>query len=123
MTTEDYAVENLGSSVEEKGRELLQRADAALRENPVPTIITALALGFGIGLLVRVLQPERSFLHECLEETSDSVRTALKPLRKKARRAYAASSGAVHDAIEEAVDRLHDVDVEPVAKWWKRLWS
>ena len=45
--------------------------------------------------------------------------------RRAARRgkAYAHTSEAVREAVEQAVEKARDVDVDPVVKWWKRLWS
>jgi hypothetical protein len=29
---------------------------------------------------------------------------------------------SVRDVVEDAVDRVRDIDVDPVVKWWRRLW-
>ncbi len=108
-----------GESFEDRASDLARQADAALRENPIPAIITAVAIGFGVGLLVRALQPAPHPLRDYFDETSDYVRSSLKPLKKKAKRAYKNSAKVAHDLAEE----IRDVDLDPVANWWKRLWS
>ncbi|MES2571671.1 MAG: hypothetical protein V4710_16665 [Verrucomicrobiota bacterium] len=102
---------------EEKEQPLLQKADLIVRENPVPTILATLALGFGVGLLIRALQPQPHPLRDCLEDTSGYLHSVLNPLAKGARRAYATSSEAVRDAV----DKLHEV--EAPLTFWQRFWS
>jgi hypothetical protein len=115
MTTPEFP-----GSVEQKASDLAQQADAALRENPIPAIITAVAVGFGIGLLVRTLQHEEPHpVRDCLDETRGYLRDAWRPLQKTAKRAYADSS----KAVREAVDELPELELDPIAKWWKRLWA
>ena len=105
------------------------QADTALRQNPVPAILTAVAVGFGIGLLVRVLQTERKAqpIQDCLEETADFLSSLFHPFAKKSRRAYSASSDAVRDTFGRAAGKVKNVDVDdyvdPVVKWWRKLWS
>ena len=105
---------------QEEEATLWQQADEAVRENPIPAIFTAVAIGFGLGLLVRSLEPERRSqpIRDCLDETSDLFGSLFRPLRKRTRNA----AHSMRDAVEEAVDRVRDIDVDPVAKWWQRLW-
>lgn len=109
---------------EERGASaFFKQADTALRENPVPAILTAVAIGFGIGLLVRALEPEPHPIRDRVDEASDYLRALLKPLAKKSHHA----SEAVREAVESAVSRVNDFDaddyVKPMSKWWRRLWS
>jgi ElaB/YqjD/DUF883 family membrane-anchored ribosome-binding protein len=107
----------------------LRRAGTYVRENPVPTVLGALALGFAIGLIVRSMEKEDQSdrLRGRLEDAEDYLRTILKPLAKKSKRVYAQSADAVRDAVEDAVQRAHDIDVtdytDPVAGWWNRFWK
>lgn len=116
---ENVPAPGLVETVQKDASALARRADAALRENPIPAIITAVAIGFGIGLLARALQPAPHPMRDCLDETSGYLHSAFKPVKKKAQRAYDSSSRAVRGAVED----LHDIDLDPVAKWWKRLWA
>jgi ElaB/YqjD/DUF883 family membrane-anchored ribosome-binding protein len=112
----------------EAGRAVRQ-AGAYVKENPVPTILTALAVGFAIGLIVRSIEHEcrNAALRNKLDDAEDYLRSILRPLAKKSKRAYAKSADAVREAVEHAVERARDVDVEdytdPVVSWWGRLWK
>ena len=108
---------------------LWQQADTAVRENPVPAILTAIAVGFGVGLLVRALQPERrpEPIRDSLDETRDFLSSLFRPFAKNTRRAYSTSSHAVRDTFERAADKAKQIDVDdyvdPIVKWWRQLWS
>ena len=112
----------------EAGRTLRQ-AGSYVRENPVPTIIGAVAFGFAIGLIVRSIESEKrsDHLRDTLEDAEDYLRSVLVPLVKKSKRTYSKSAEAVRDAVADAVDRARDIDVDdytdPVANWWGRLWK
>ena len=103
---------------------LWQQADEAVRENPIPAIFTAVAIGFGLGLLVRSFEADRRShpVRECLDDTSDLLGSLFRPLRKQTRSTAHSVRDSVRDAVEAAVDRVRDIDVDPVAKWWRRLW-
>jgi ElaB/YqjD/DUF883 family membrane-anchored ribosome-binding protein len=103
---------------------LWEQADEVVRENPIPVILTAIVIGFGLGLLVRFLETERRShpIRECLDETTDALTSLLSPLGKKTRRAAQSVRDSVRDAVEQAVDRAHEIDVDPITKWWRRLW-
>jgi hypothetical protein len=108
---------------------VLREADVYVRENPIPVVLGALAVGFAIGLLVRVLERERREpgLRDHLEDAEEYLGALFSPAAKKAKRAYRKSSAVVRDAVEEAVDAVRDIDVEdytdPVAKWFRRWWK
>ena len=122
--TRDYSAEP-----ESRTSELISGTDRYIRENPVPAILGALAVGFAIGLLTRYIDhPAESHpVRDYVDDTSSSLGSFFRPVAKKTRRAYHQSSEAVRDAMENASDRVRDIDVDhyvdPVAKWWRRLWS
>ena len=103
---------------------LWQQADEVVRENPIPAILTAVAIGFGLGLLVRSFESERRSqpVRDYLDETSDVLGSFFRPLRKQTQHTAHSVRDSVRDAVEAAVDRVRDIDVDPVAKWWRRLW-
>lgn len=120
---------SLAGSLKERSQELTDRADHYVRENPVPALIGAVAVGFALGLLARSIEPSRRHepIQDCLDETGSFLESLFTPLAKKSRRAYSRSSKAVHNVVDAAASQIRDVDVDdyvdPVVKWWKRLWS
>lgn len=98
----------------QKAGEIFRESDHYVRENPVPVILGAVAVGFVIGLAVRSLEHERKAapIHDAL----DDLRAFLKPFAKRGRSAYSHASDAVRD---------FDVDdyAEPMAGWWRKMWS
>jgi hypothetical protein len=133
MTTNDFQdpeqQSGLAGDLKDKAGQLTERADLYVRQNPVPAIIGAVAVGFALGLLARSIDPPRRHepLHDCLDETGDFFGSLFSPVARKSRHAYSASSKAVRDAVDAASSKVRDVDVDdyvdPVVKWWKRLWS
>lgn len=107
----------------------LQNADTYLRENPIPALLGALAVGFAIGLLARALEskPKPARLRDHLDEAEDYLHSIWTPFSKKTRRAYHKSAEAVRDAVGDTVERVRDVDVDeytdPVVKWFRRWWK
>lgn len=102
-----------------------ERTELFLRENPVPTILGALALGLAIGLAIRYTSA-----HEEQKETK--VKTPLGdfswgflslpflwPWVKSMREKYEDSA----EAVKEGVDRVRNVDIrrytKPIRKRWK----
>ena len=107
---------------------LLEQADQMVRDNPIPAIIAAAAVGFGLGLLVRALEPDRPAhpVRDCLDDTHDLMGSLFRPVRKQARHAGDVArhaSEVVREAVEHAVERAQEIDIDPVSKWWKRLWA
>ena len=101
---------------------LLRETDNVIRANPIPAVLTALGVGFAIGLATRLLEiPERK--PEPLRDALDDLRALLATGAKRGQRAYADSAEAVRDAVEQAVEKAREIDTDPVANWWKRLWS
>lgn len=110
------------NDAKEPAEGLLREADNCIRANPIPAVITALGIGFALGLATRLLEiPERK--PEPLRDALDDLRALLATGAKRSRRVYADSAEAVRDAVEHAVESARDLDVDPMTKWWKRLWS
>jgi ElaB/YqjD/DUF883 family membrane-anchored ribosome-binding protein len=106
----------------EHAQDLLRETDNCIRANPIPAVLTALGIGFALGLATRFLEiPERK--HEPLRDALDDLRSLLATGAKRGKRVYADSAEAVRDAVEQAVEKAREIEVDPVAKWWKRLWS
>ena len=105
----------------ERAEEYLRETGNYVRENPVPLLLGAIAVGFFLGLAARQLERERK--HEPLHDALDEIRGFLKPLAKKARLAAEHSAEIVRDAT----GRVRDLDVEnyaaPVTGWWRKVWG
>ncbi len=101
-----------------------ERTEFFLRENPVPTVLGALALGLAIGLAIRY-----SSRHE---EPTLSARNPLKqvdlsalsmpflwPLVRKVKRGYEDSA----EAVKEGIERVKDIDVDQYVKPLRKRWK
>ena len=104
-----------------------ERTEFFLRENPVPTVLGALALGVAIGLAIRY---SSSSTEKEVEGKSPLANVDLSilslpflwPLFKSLRRKYEDSA----EAVKDGVGRLKKVDVDryvkPLRKKW-RAWA
>ena len=106
----------------DRAQDILRETDTCIRANPIPAIIAAVGVGFAIGLLTRFIEPPAK-KHEPLHDALDELRDLLAASAKKGKSAYAHSADAVRDVVEQAVEKAREIDVDPVAKWWKRLWA
>jgi len=108
-----------------QGQDLARQAENYVRANPIPALIGAVAVGFALGLISRSLEKQRE--PEPIRDALNEIRSLLKPLAKKTRKAYAESSDTVREAVEHAVERAKELDVDryvdPLSSWWKRLWA
>jgi ElaB/YqjD/DUF883 family membrane-anchored ribosome-binding protein len=104
----------------ERAQDLLRETDNAIRANPVPAVLTALGIGFAIGLLTRYVEPTPK--REPWQEALDEIRSTLSSGAKRGKKAYAQTADVVRDAVEQAVEKAREIDVDPVAKWWKKVW-
>jgi ElaB/YqjD/DUF883 family membrane-anchored ribosome-binding protein len=104
-----------------------ERTEFFLRENPVPTVIGALAIGVAIGLAIRFSSSSgekevESKLPLANVDLSVLSLPFLWPLFKSLRRKYEDSA----DVVKDGVDRLKKVDVDryvkPLRKKW-RAWA
>ncbi len=105
----------------EHAQDLLRETDNCIRANPVPAVLTALGIGFAIGLLTRYVEPAPK--REPWQDALNEIRNALASGAKRGKKAYAHSVDAVREAVEQATEKARDIDVDPVANWWKKLWA
>ena len=106
-----------------------ERTEFFMRENPVPTVLGALALGLAIGLAIRYSsrpeEPTPLSVKRALREIDwSTISPAFLPgLIKQAKRGYAGSA----DAVKEGLERVKEVDVDeyvkPLRKQWKKWMS
>ena len=108
-------------NAKEQAQDILRQTDNCIRANPVPAVLTALGVGFAIGVLTRFIEPPRR--REPWQETLDDIREALSSSASRGKKAYAQTSDAVRDAVEHAVGKAREIEVDPVLKWWHRLWA
>jgi ElaB/YqjD/DUF883 family membrane-anchored ribosome-binding protein len=112
------------AGVQEGATEALHRADVYVRENPVPTILGALAVGFLIGVLVRSSEPTpRSRWNDARDDAEDQLRSLLSAISKKGKKAYKRSAEAISDAADAARNIDMDDYTDPVTSWFSKLWK
>jgi ElaB/YqjD/DUF883 family membrane-anchored ribosome-binding protein len=116
------------AGMQQGANEALHRADVYVRENPVPTILGALAIGFLIGVLVRSSEPTpRSRWNDARDDAEDHLRSLLSSIAKKGKKAYKKSASAVRDGISDATDAARNIDLDdytdPVTSWLGKLWK
>lgn len=108
-----------------------ERAEFFLRENPVPTVIGALAIGLAIGLAIRYSSTSEEREAEVKSPLGDVNLGVLSlpflwPFFKSVKHRYEDSAEVVKDGMREGVDRLKSVDVnryvKPIRKQW-RAWT
>lgn len=104
-----------------------ERTEFFMRENPVPTVIGALALGLAIGLAIRYASEpaEREVeVKTPLGNVDLSMLTLpfLWPFFKSVRRQYEQSADVVKGGVREGVDRLRSVDVDDYVKPMRKKW-
>ena len=112
------------AQTKEKAGMARQRTEFFLRENPVPTILGALAIGLAIGLAIRYA----SSAEEKEIEAKPSLANApwgflslpfLWPFFKSLKEKYQDSA----EAVKEGVDRARNIDIhrytKPIRKRWK----
>lgn len=105
----------------DRAQDVLRETDNCIRANPVPAVLTALGIGFALGLLTRYVEPAPK--REPWQDALDEIRAALSTGAKRGKKAYAQSADVVRDAVEQAMEKARDLDVDPVAKFWRKLWS
>lgn len=100
---------------------LLHQTDDRIRDNPVPSLLAAFGIGFAIGLLTRRIEPAPK--RAPWQQTLDDLRTLAATGTQRGKEACTHSADALRAALEHAADTARHLDVEPMAKWWKKLWS
>jgi hypothetical protein len=100
-----------------------ERTEFFLRENPVPTILGALAIGLAIGLAIRYASREEKEVEvkSPLGNVSWSTLSLplLWPFFKTVKRKYEDSA----DVVKEGVDRINDIDVDRYVKPLRKRWK
>jgi ElaB/YqjD/DUF883 family membrane-anchored ribosome-binding protein len=101
-----------------------ERTEFFLRENPVPTVLGALALGLAIGLAIRYSsrpqEPSLSVKRALREIDWSTISPAFLPgLMRSVKRGYADSAEAVKGSLE----RVKDVDVDDYVKPLRKRWQ
>lgn len=109
------------SKLPKQAQDLVRQTEEYVRTNPLPALLGAVAVGIAIGMVARALERERE--PQPLQDALNEIKALLKPIAKKTQKAYAESSDAVREVVEQALDKAKEIDVDPVAGWWKRLWS
>ena len=108
-----------------------ERTEFFLRENPVPTVIGALAIGLAIGLAIRYSSEAKAREAEVKSPFGDVNLGMLSlpflwPFFRRVQRRYEDSADVVKEGVREGVDRLKSVKVEsyvrPLRKKW-RSWT
>ncbi|MFN2476188.1 MAG: hypothetical protein ABR526_07610, partial [Chthoniobacterales bacterium] len=108
-----------------------ERTEFFLRENPVPTVIGALAIGLAIGLAIRYSSSSDERETEIKSPLGDVNLGMLSlpflwPFFKSVKRGYEDSAEVVKDSVRDGLDRVKSVDVKryvkPVRKQW-RSWT
>jgi ElaB/YqjD/DUF883 family membrane-anchored ribosome-binding protein len=101
-----------------------ERTEFFLRENPVPTVLGALALGLAIGLAIRYSskpeEPSLTLKRALREIDWSTVAPSFLPgLMRSVKRGYADSAEAVKGGFE----RVKEVDVDDYVKPLRRRWK
>ena len=123
-----HAAADTWDQTRQKAVVVRERTEFFLRENPVPTVLGALALGLAIGLAIRYSsrpeEPSVSLKRALREFDWSSISPAFLPaLVKSVKRGYADSAEAVKDGIERVKDVDVDDYVKPLRKRWQKLFS
>lgn len=108
----------------EKAGTARERTEFFLRENPVPTVIGALALGVAIGLAIRYASSSAEKEVEAKSPLGNVDLSILSlpflwPLFKSVRSKYEDSA----DVVKGGVDRLRKVDVDRYVKPLRKKWK
>ncbi len=104
-----------------------ERTEFFLRENPVPTVIGALAIGLAIGLAIRYSSEAKAREAEVKSPFGDVNLGMLSlpflwPFFKQVRRRYEDSADVVKEGVRDGVDRLKSVDVDSYVKPLRKKW-
>jgi ElaB/YqjD/DUF883 family membrane-anchored ribosome-binding protein len=108
-----------------------QRTEFFLRENPVPTVLGALAIGLAIGLAIRYSSSSEEREVEVKSPLGDVNLGMLSlpflwPFFKSVKNRYEDSAEVVKEGVRDGLDRVRNVDVnryvKPMRKQW-RSWT
>ena len=114
-----------------KGEDLLQNTEVYIRENPFPAILTALGIGFALGLLVRLLEtPSKDHIEVPIPKSVQKARdfdyqAAVLPFIWPVVKFFSSNYAASRKSVQKAYKQAQDVDVsdyiDPVVKRAKKL--
>ncbi len=128
-TTEKVAAvaSDTWQQTKEKASIARERTEFFLRENPIPTVIGALAIGLAIGLAIRYSSEAKAREAEVKSPLGDVNLGMLSlpflwPFFKQVRRRYEDSAEVVKEGVRGGVDRLKDVKVESYVKPLRKKW-
>ncbi len=105
-----------------------EKTEFLMRQNPVPTVIGALAVGLAIGLAIRYSSESREVEREVKSPFGDVNLGMLSlpflwPFFKTMKRRYEDSADVVREGVRDGVDRLRSVDVDSYVKPLRKKWS
>ena len=114
-----------------KSDDILRETENYVRENPIPAILTALGVGFGLGLLVRLMEsPRRETIEVPIPKAAQKVRDFdyqaavlpfVWPVVKFFSRNYAVSRKAATKAYNQASNIDVNDYVDPLVKKAKKF--
>ena len=121
------AASNTWDQTRQKAVVVRERTEFYLRENPIPTVLGALALGLAIGLAIRYAsrpeEPPPVSVKRALKEVDWKAAMSMPflwPFFRSVKRGYEGST----EAVREGIERVKEVDVDdyvkPLRKQWKR---
>lgn len=121
----------LGSSAAETWTGAMQTTEVYVRENPIPAILTALGVGFGLGLLVRLFErPSRDHVEVPIPRAVQRARdydyqAAVLPFLWPVVKFFSSNYLAARKGVNKAYEKAQDVDVnkyvDPLVKRAKKL--
>jgi hypothetical protein len=120
----DQLGEDTWESTRQKVSKARERTEFFLRENPVPTVLGALAIGLAIGLAIRYASHSEEKEVEVKSPWGNLNLGTLSlpllwPFVKTVRRKYEDSA----EAMKEGVDRIKDIDVDRYVKPLRKRWK
>ena len=121
----------IGSSAAETWTGAMQSTEVYVRENPIPAILTALGVGFGLGLLVRLFErPSRDHIEVPIPRAVQKARdydyqAAVLPFLWPVVKFFSSNYLAARKGVNKAYQQAQDVDVskyvDPVVKRAKKM--
>ena len=121
----------LGSSAAETWTGAMQTTEVYVRENPIPAILTALGVGFGLGLLVRLFErPSRDHIEVPIPRAVQKARdydyqAAVLPFLWPVVKFFSSNYLAARKGVDKAYKQAQDVDaskyIDPLVKRAKKM--
>ena len=121
----------IGSSAAETWTGAMQTTEVYVRENPIPAILTALGIGFGLGLLVRLFErPSRETIEVPIPKAVQKARdydyqAAVLPFLWPVVKFFSSNYLAARKGVNSAYKQAQDVDVskyvDPLVKRAKKM--